>query len=760
MNLQSYTNDKTPLQLPACSVIFVLHNAQYEVERRLSPFFSEQLNAELIIIDDASEDGTDNAITSLLEHYEYEPTIYLRNQTRRGIGLCLNDALMQANTPLLYIVDVSVEIDIEAMRRALALLEHSDAAFCVPSGSKYSDFETLRHHLFEQKVPASAAFLLHTERISSEQLFFNPFIKEGHAADLCLRTAAGLPPLEVAPFITGLGGAAGFELSKQLLINLSQQEASVMRFHAANAPVLAQNGTSDAASEDPALLYKRARSLKLDGRITDALHLCDDILYQYPGHDDTEELKIELLQRIKQFVGASELKHQRNMKRREQARQATSPDPDEEPVPEATSPAEPPLSAAEAPEPQEAGTLSPEPAPDDDASEDTTAAQPTAPEPETEEPVEASASHDADDVNNEILDDDDDEILIDPRFLPDTDFFDEEEVKEQAAPDHIAPPPAENTFEVAGNTAALPEEPETESPAEAESGPTESTEAGPAVQEEPAGSPEQTVPEKPAAPAVPEPSENMPEPEKKDPEANTPEPQEAGTLSPEPPAEDAASEDTTAAAEAEETREPAEMPEHPPQDAEESAAAATTSDTSAEAAETADSSPEAELSEPPEKEAENEPETSDAPSAAETEEATLKARQEDARGPYKRPMSFYYTIVMPIAGIALEMLEECLLSLEQNCDPDKTELIIIDNACLDETHEYLKQLSSHKFFHLHVITNRTNQGFGRSVNQGIDKALGEYICVMHNDVSLESDLLFELSEILNQHPKVGLVGPK
>lgn len=722
MSSLSFTRDDSSLQLPACSIIFVLHNAQYEVERRLSPFLSDQLNAELIIIDDASEDGTDNAVNSLLDHFEYEATVYLRNETRRGYGLCLNEALIHASAPILLIVDATVEIDIETMRRALALLGHSDAAFSTPSGTDFGSFENLRHHIYEQKVPASAAFLIHSERISPEQLFFNPFISEGHAADLRLRTAGSTHTLEVAPFITGLGGQTDLDLSTHLLMELSRQEASVMAFHAGNAAALQQEKALSPAEEDPALLYKRALSFKLDGRITDALHLCDDILYQYPGHDDAEELKIELLQRLKQFVEASELKHQRNMKRRGQPREEAGAAVAPPPEPLETQPAE------EIPAVQESPAETPETPPEDDSRQEM-----PSPEPEIEaeeQPVQELSEAEQNPAGPEAPDTEEpeeEEMLIDPRFLPDTDFFDDEEEEEEdrdknntgqvgkppaeVNPDTIEAPPAssEDDEEKAESRTAAPETPSDAEPAH--------TTAGESLSETPAEEPAEALPEAVAFDNTDTTSEPADAPAAEEQRAPQELPEEAAAAPPEN-----RSEENTAP-------EPAEPP--------------AAEDTSG-------------GQQPPELEPESEPEPEPEPER----NAILEAREEDARSPYKRPMNFYYTIIMPIAGMAQEMLENCLLSLEENCDPDKTELIIIDNACLDDTHEYLKQLSSHKFFHVHVITNRRNQGFGRSVNQGIKKALGEYICILHNDVALQSDLLFELSEILTRNPKVGLVGPK
>ncbi len=120
--------------------------------------------------------------------------------------------------------------------------------------------------------------------------------------------------------------------------------------------------------------------------------------------------------------------------------------------------------------------------------------------------------------------------------------------------------------------------------------------------------------------------------------------------------------------------------------------------------------------------------------------------------------NFRTSIVIPVTGLGLPFIEPCLISVYEHCNPENTELIVVDNACLDDTYSYLNQLRNQNFFNIKIIKNLRNAGYARSVNQGVEKARGELICVMHADIILESDAPGLLSDILEQQPSVGLLG--
>lgn len=123
---------------------------------------------------------------------------------------------------------------------------------------------------------------------------------------------------------------------------------------------------------------------------------------------------------------------------------------------------------------------------------------------------------------------------------------------------------------------------------------------------------------------------------------------------------------------------------------------------------------------------------------------------------YEKPR---ISIVIPTTIDGKALLERTLFSLSTKADKPDRELIIIDNASLDDTYEYLKQLKNDNFMQIRIVTNPVNVGFARAVNQGIDAAKGKYVLVMHNDVVLHNDAPGQLADIMDQHNEITTLGP-
>lgn len=141
-------------------------------------------------------------------------------------------------------------------------------------------------------------------------------------------------------------------------------------------------------------------------------------------------------------------------------------------------------------------------------------------------------------------------------------------------------------------------------------------------------------------------------------------------------------------------------------------------------------------------------------SAAEKEQTKTEEKIEPKTTP-KEPaksekQSIETSIVIPTTAIGKPFLESSLTRLDEVADPVNTELIIIDNASIDDTFDYLLQLKSEKFLNIKVVTNKTNCGFAASVNQGLDTARGKYVLVMHNDVLLSDNTISELTSAIEE----------
>ena len=123
------------------------------------------------------------------------------------------------------------------------------------------------------------------------------------------------------------------------------------------------------------------------------------------------------------------------------------------------------------------------------------------------------------------------------------------------------------------------------------------------------------------------------------------------------------------------------------------------------------------------------------------------------------PNATRISIIIPTTGDGKRLLESALVSLSRHAMMPDRELIVIDNASLDETYRYLNQLRKDRFMNIRIITNPENKGFAASVNQGMDIARGSYVFVMHNDVHLTCDAPGKLADLMDIFDDIDVMGP-
>lgn len=99
-------------------------------------------------------------------------------------------------------------------------------------------------------------------------------------------------------------------------------------------------------------------------------------------------------------------------------------------------------------------------------------------------------------------------------------------------------------------------------------------------------------------------------------------------------------------------------------------------------------------------------------------------------------------------------LKECLDSVYAQSFKD-FEVIIIDNASIDGSYEWVQEYRDIQFKRLDQ-----NYGFSRAVNEGIYLAQGEYVLLLNNDTIMAADFLQEILKEMESHPKVFAVCSK
>ncbi len=106
-------------------------------------------------------------------------------------------------------------------------------------------------------------------------------------------------------------------------------------------------------------------------------------------------------------------------------------------------------------------------------------------------------------------------------------------------------------------------------------------------------------------------------------------------------------------------------------------------------------------------------------------------------------------------------LEKCLESIESQLVCKKKpsnsfdfEVIIVNN----DKHPLCPEVPYS--FSLHIINNEKNEGFGKAHNIGISHAQGKYIFLLNPDTLLQDDSLIYLTDQLDQHSDIGIIGLK
>ena len=103
-----------------------------------------------------------------------------------------------------------------------------------------------------------------------------------------------------------------------------------------------------------------------------------------------------------------------------------------------------------------------------------------------------------------------------------------------------------------------------------------------------------------------------------------------------------------------------------------------------------------------------------------------------------------------------QYIAACLASLDRGLSAFTSEVIVVDNGSLDQTCSVVRQA----YPQTQLICNPENRGVAPARNQGIRLAQGEYILILDDDTVVQPGALDFLTRYMEEHPDVGLCGPK
>jgi GT2 family glycosyltransferase len=103
-----------------------------------------------------------------------------------------------------------------------------------------------------------------------------------------------------------------------------------------------------------------------------------------------------------------------------------------------------------------------------------------------------------------------------------------------------------------------------------------------------------------------------------------------------------------------------------------------------------------------------------------------------------------------------EHIKACLVSLQEQESTLSLEVIVVDNASVDETREIIAR----NFPSVRVIPNEENLGFTRACNLGVEKCTGRYVLLLCPHTVMKPEALAEMVQHMEAHPQVGALGPQ
>lgn len=99
-------------------------------------------------------------------------------------------------------------------------------------------------------------------------------------------------------------------------------------------------------------------------------------------------------------------------------------------------------------------------------------------------------------------------------------------------------------------------------------------------------------------------------------------------------------------------------------------------------------------------------------------------------------------------------LEQCILSVQRAIANLDAEIIVVDNASVDDSAAMVKR----RFPEINFIQNAENVGFSKANNQAVDIATGTYICILNPDTAVAEDTFEYAMQFAESNLNMGALG--
>ena len=116
---------------------------------------------------------------------------------------------------------------------------------------------------------------------------------------------------------------------------------------------------------------------------------------------------------------------------------------------------------------------------------------------------------------------------------------------------------------------------------------------------------------------------------------------------------------------------------------------------------------------------------------------------------------FLVSIIIPVFN-RIDLTKQCLTELANVTEGVSYEVIVVDNASTDGTHEFLASLEGD----VQIVTNKKNMGFSKACNQGARVGKGKHLVFLNNDTVPLIGWLKALVQEIEADACVAVVGSK
>lgn len=106
------------------------------------------------------------------------------------------------------------------------------------------------------------------------------------------------------------------------------------------------------------------------------------------------------------------------------------------------------------------------------------------------------------------------------------------------------------------------------------------------------------------------------------------------------------------------------------------------------------------------------------------------------------------------AELTLACLDSVSASLKKH--PVQAEIIVVDNDSTDNSVELIRNLEL-KTKNLKLIENKSNLGFGKANNLGLEKTEGKYILFLNSDTLVDNVNFQKLISVMDEDEKIGVL---